>query len=436
MRAIRDFPFGTFTAGLWRLGHASLAIRVKNGPVIVMDPYLTDAAATESPRMRRRTSPPFPPAELDAEIVLISHTHVDHLDPATITPSPARTRAVFLGPASVVAALVKLGVPEANAVRLDAGARWTGQGVTVEAVRAWHSPDVPDAVGFVVEAGPGARFSLTGDTLWNDGLASVRPADVLVMPINGKLGNMGVEGAARLVREVRPRFAVPSHHDLIAANGEDPEAFLLHCEMAGVEDRACVLPPMRPLLLAGPGTGVRVTRQLSMVWEAGEHIREIPLPPGYRLRTFREADIPALGEVYRRTFGPEHDATWFRREFLASPVFSPDRVQIVEREGIPVAAALAWEDGAREVAGRGVLHFVATHPDHHQRGLGKAVSAAVQTWFRKAGRTGVFLLTDDERLRAIRAYTTLGFKPVEDDDEMRARWANVRAAVDAMKAAE
>lgn len=436
MRAIRDFPLAAFTAGMWRLGHGSLVLRIKDGPVIAVDPYLTDSAAAESPRMRRRFPPPFPPAALDADLVLITHTHVDHLDPATISASPARTRAVFLGPASVRAALLGLGVPEANAVRLDAGGRWQGMGLTVEAVRAWHTPDVPDAVGFVVDAGPGMRISLTGDTGWDDGLAAVRPADVLVLPINGKLGNMGVEAAARLVREVRPRYAVPAHHDLIAANGEDPEAFLLSCEMAGVEERACVLPAMRPLLLAGPGPAIRVTRQLSMVWNATEPVKDIALPPGYRLRAFREPDIPALGDIYRRTFGPDHDATWYRREFLSSPLFSPDRVMVVEKEGVPVATALAWEDGAREVAGRGVLHFVATHPDHHQRGLGKAVSAAVQAWFRRQGRTGVFLLTDDERLRAIRAYTTLGFRPVEDDDEMRARWTNVRAAVDALKAVE
>lgn len=435
MRRIREFPLATFAGAIWRLGHGSLVIRIKDGPVIAVDPYLTDAAAADSPRMRRKFPPPFPPAELDADLVLITHTHVDHLDPATISPSPARSRAVFLGPASVRAVLGTLGVPDANAVRLDAGGRWEGMGLTVEAVRAWHTPDVSDAVGFLLVAGPGMRISLTGDTLWNDGLTAIRPADVLVMPINGKLGNMGVEGAARLVREIRPRYAIPSHHDLIAANGEDPEAFLLHCEMAGVEERACPLAVMQPLLLGGPGPAVRPTRQLSMVWNATEPVKDIALPPGHRMRNFREADIPVLGEIYRRTFGPDHDATWYRREILSAPVFSPDRVMIVEREGIPVATALAWEDGAREVAGRGVLHFVATHPDHHQRGLGKAVSAAVQAWFRRQGRAGVFLLTDDERLRAIRAYTTLGFRPVEDDDEMRARWANVRAAVDAMKAA-
>lgn len=435
MQRIREFPLAAFSGGLWRLGHGSLVIRIQGGPVIAVDPYLTDAAAAESARMRRRFPPPFPPAALDADLVLITHTHVDHLDPATISASPARARAVFLGPASVRAALEAAGVPDANVVRLDAGGRWEGMGLAVEAVRAWHTPDVPDAVGFVVNAGPGMRFSLTGDTLWHDGLAAVRPADVLVMPINGKLGNMGVEGAARLVREVRPRYAVPAHHDLIAANGEDPEAFLLHCEMAGVEERACPLGVMQPLLLAGTGPAIRVTRQLSMAWNASDPVKEIALPPGHRLRNFRESDVPALGEIYSRTFGPDHGPTWYRREILSSPVFTPDRVMIVEREGIPVATALAWEDGAHEVAGRGVLHFVATHPDHHQRGLGKAVSAAVQAWFRRQGRAGVFLLTDDERLRAIRAYTTLGFRPVEPDDEMRARWTNVRAAVDAMKAA-
>ncbi len=430
MVRVTSFPLSTFAFGLWRLGHASLLMRFRGGPTVAVDPYLTDAAAAAWPRMRRRFPPPFPPAALDADLVLVTHTHADHLDLETLRPSPAFARARFAGPGSVCAALAALGVPADRLTRLEAGERWEGLGIAVTATRAWHSPDVPDAVGFsIAPVDGGPRVLVTGDTVFHEGLHPSERPDVLVLPINGKLGNMGVEGAARLAVELQPRWAVPAHYDLIAANGEDPEAFLLHMELKGLGDHAGVLGVMQPLLLAADGTGTRVTRQLEMVWDCGRPVREIALPAGYRMRPFREEMIPGLGMIYAKAFGPGHDAAWWRREFLESPMFDPERVIVVEHGGAPVATAIAWENDHHRGLSQGILHWVAADPAHHRRGLGKAVSAAVQAWFKRAGRRGVYLQTDDDRVPAIRAYLALGFEPVVTDGESRLRWENLRAGM-------
>lgn len=428
MKRITGFPLATFDTALWRLGQAGCAVRVRNGPILVVDPYLSDSAAKHSKYFARRTPPPFPPSALAADLVLITHTHVDHLDPETLNESPVKTRARFLGPPSVCAQLEELGVAPARLFALQPEETWEGDGVTVQAVQAFHSPDVPDAVGFRVRAGAkGPAIYFTGDTLYDDRLAAPAPTDVLVAPINGKLGNMGVEGAARLAKALKPNFAVPVHYDLMAANGEDPVAFEFHLERAGLAGRAAVLNGMWPLLLGG-GTGVAVTRQLAMAWKCGLPIRDVALPPEYHLRNFRTGDLPAVNEIYAATFG--HPDTWYARRFATHRLFKPERAFVVEFRGKAVATALAWEEGDEVSLKRGLLHFVATHPEHHQRGLGKAVTAAVMRYFTKDGRDEVILTTDEHRLRAIRAYQALGFEPVLEAPDQRRRWDNVNAALE------
>jgi mycothiol synthase len=48
-----------------------------------------------------------------------------------------------------------------------------------------------------------------------------------------------------------------------------------------------------------------------------------------------------------------------------------------------------------------------------------------------AGHTGIYLLTDDHRLPAIRTYLRLGFRPRIHDDATRARWEPILAALNA-----
>jgi len=432
MEEILSFPLHLFRLGLWRLGQSSLVLRPRGGPVIAVDPLLTDSLPETPPARRRRIPPPFPPERLEAGVVVVTHNHPDHFDAGVLSSASLRAGAMFLGPASVLDRLSRLGVPAARLVRFDAGMVWKEGGVVLESVRAHHTPDVADAIGFVMTIEGGPRTYVTGDTGRDDALKGVGPVDILAVPINGKLGNMGVEGAARLAGELKARWVVPVHYDLFAMNGEDPEAFVFFMEMAGLEERACVLPVMQPLLIGDSGAGVRITRPLVMTWVRGSAAPAVSLPPGYRFRGFRETDAGELGELYRRTMGPGYDATWFRREILGSKVFTPDRVVVVEHGGAVVSAGLAWEDGGHRMPpGHGFMYMVATAPEHHRRGLAKAVAAAIQGWFKAHGRPGVSLVADDWRLRSIRAYTAMGFVPDESDEETRLRWANVRTALEA-----
>ena len=102
----------------------------------------------------------------------------------------------------------------------------------VHVVAAQHTED---SVGFVFEfAGGGSETDsvalyLTGDTEYNDGLAAaVAPygPEVLLVPINGRWGNMTAAQAAKLCREIAPREVIPMHYGMFAENTADPADFL------------------------------------------------------------------------------------------------------------------------------------------------------------------------------------------------------------------
>ena len=431
MQSIISYPLATFRMGLWRLGQASCVLRSRRGPTVVVDPYLTDSAGRDAPRLSRRFPPPFPPEELSADLVLITHNHIDHLDPGTLAPSPALKSAVFCGSPVTCAALEKLGVASDRLVKMEPGASGELKGVKVGAVKAVHDDG---ALGFVVGTEGGLSTYFVGDSRFDPSLAGAGHADVLVVPINGKMGNMGAEDAAKLAKLIQPRWAVPVHYDLMRANGEDPAAFEQQMEWAGLGGVACTLEPMQPLLVTEERNGVVPKGRLVMSWECGQPVRQIELPAGYTMRTFRETDISALVGIYRKTLGAECGEGWFREAVMGARFFSPERVHIVDRAGFPVACGMAWEPGPIRDPRRGQAAFVVSSPEHHRRGLGKALMTAIQRWFTKDMRHEVRLETDDFRLGGIRSYLALGFTPVMDNGTAALRWGNVMAGLEGEEA--
>ncbi len=72
------------------------------------------------------------------------------------------------------------------------------------------------------------------------------------------------------------------------------------------------------------------------------------------------------------------------------------------------------------------LGWVAVHPNHRHRGLGRTVCTGVLQDMQRRGYEGAFLLTDDHRLAAIGLYWSLGFRPEIAHDSHGDRWAILR----------
>ncbi len=59
------------------------------------------------------------------------------------------------------------------------------------------------------------------------------------------------------------------------------------------------------------------------------------------------------------------------------------------------------------------------------RKLGRAVCARVLQYLKENGCTQIVLTTDDFRIPAIKTYLSLGFQPVQNNEEMRRRWGAI-----------
>ena len=97
-------------------------------------------------------------------------------------------------------------------------------GVTADIVFASHSGD---AVGFVFHTA-GLRLYVTGDTLYDPQLIAdaTRGVDLLCVCINGRMGNMSHDEAARLSGELGARIVIPMHYGVMPHNTIEPRLFL------------------------------------------------------------------------------------------------------------------------------------------------------------------------------------------------------------------
>lgn len=158
----------------------------------------------------------------------------------------------------------------------------------------------------------------------------------------------------------------------------------------------------------------------------------IPVPAGYALRRCRTSDSAGIARVL--------DACGFKGWTpgrVADYVAEPERGQgsrVVACGARIVASTFAsWQELGR----CGVLDYVACHPDHRRRGLGRAVCCGVLDFFARRGYESVTLLTDDVRLPAIALYLALGFAPDVTHEGVAERWQKImrRLGRDGLQAA-
>ncbi len=233
------------TIALWWLGQASVLLKGA-GATLYIDPFLSEMDG-------RLIPPPFGPEEAPpADLVLITHDHIDHLDEPAL-PKIARSspNARFVVPQPLVGRLSDIGIPAERIIGARVDEPVTLNGVTLTAVPAMHAFRSPPAVydfetdqegqhayvGYVLYLS-GVRVYHAGDTVIYDGMADrlrdLRP-DVALLPINGRgyyrerqdiAGNMDEREAADLAADVGVQLLIPIHYDMFEANLGSPGALV------------------------------------------------------------------------------------------------------------------------------------------------------------------------------------------------------------------
>ena len=236
-------------AALWVLGQAGYLIR-SGGKTVVIDPYLSDSVGASNANFKRAFPPPVRPEELRADILIVTHDHLDHLDPDTIGPYRHKNTTRFVAPGLACKTLRDLGIPESSIVKLDSGEETVIDGVTIRGVYAVPTePKVIDTAGYHVTFPNQRNVYHTADTGWSPLLLQTSPrTEVLLVCINGKWGNLGVAEAVELTARISPRFAIPMHYDLMALNSENPHSFAYFVRQKNPAVDVRILKPSDPFI--------------------------------------------------------------------------------------------------------------------------------------------------------------------------------------------
>jgi len=138
-------------------------------------------------------------------------------------------------------------------------------------------------------------------------------------------------------------------------------------------------------------------------------------PPGYRLDHTTEANLTDRVATHRAAFDPSRVTVESYRQVRACWPYRDDLdVTVVDRDGVVVAACLAWYDDARQA---GQLEPVATRPEHERRGLAAAACTEALRRLRAAGATVATVAArgDAAYPAPLRLYRRIGFRPVGRD---------------------
>lgn len=201
-----EMPAASYIKGLTWLGHASFRM-VRGGVTIYFDPW-------------QLTTEPH-----DADLVLISHPHFDHLEPADVA-KVAEPETVIVTVADCVEKLKEAKVPGEIQV-VKPGDKINVKGVAIEVVAAYNRnktfhPKEKEWVGFIVEV-DGTRVYHAGDTDFIPEMNTFK-ADVALLPISGTYV-MTAEEAAEAAQAIRVKVAIPMHYGNIIGTKADAERF-------------------------------------------------------------------------------------------------------------------------------------------------------------------------------------------------------------------
>lgn len=218
------------------------------GAIVYLDPYLSNSVQIlEAPDLERLIPVSTAPEKVkDADIVLVTHEHIDHCDPHTI-PLIAQSspQALFIGPVPVLAKLREWGIAEDRLLLAQENWQDLALQLRICAIPAAHPEIKRDkdmnlaAVGYLLDY-EGQKIYLAGDTSARqeiiDALIAQGPIHTAFLPVNehnffrgrrGIIGNMSVREAFQFAQEIGVKQVVAVHWDMFAINAVDPDEIRL-----------------------------------------------------------------------------------------------------------------------------------------------------------------------------------------------------------------
>lgn len=244
---------------LWYLGCNGVVLKSSGGTTVFIDPYL---GTGDPPRTVRMIPVPFDPVDVsEADALLATHEHTDHVHGPSQAPILGQTEATFYGPDASVAVVrendwqTEHGVESAQIVTVAEGDAMEIGDLTVH-VEAANDPDAEHPVSYVVEhesetffhagdARPGA-FESVGQSYDIDlgvvafGSVGMIPDKQTREPTRTKWYN-DENQAVEVANALQLDTLVPTHWDMWNGLTADPTALVEHARSFAFPKRVTVL---------------------------------------------------------------------------------------------------------------------------------------------------------------------------------------------------
>ena len=177
------------------LGHSGFLIESEIS--VVIDPFLTGNPKAGIPADGIEK----------ADIVLVTHSHPDHLGDAVAISK--RTRASFVS----IHELTMIGELDNEGEGMNFGGTIDVQGLPITMVKAEHSTDIGDAGGFVWKQGGKTLYHMGDTSLFSDIklIGETYRPDIAFVPIGDRY-TMGPEQAAVAAEWVGAKTIIPMHY--------------------------------------------------------------------------------------------------------------------------------------------------------------------------------------------------------------------------------
>ncbi len=219
------------------IGHAFFEITTQNDRTVLIDPYIENNPAT-----------PEGVIPDEADMILITHDHFDHLESV----------ATLLGPEGIIFAQPEViskiqdenpELKDSNFVNEGIGMNIGGtveyDGIKITMVQAFHSSGVGSPSGFVIRLTDGNTIYYAGDTgvfssmgLFNE----LYDINLALLPI-GSVFTMDPAQAVIATRLLQPDVVIPMHYGTFPVLVETADEFI---ELVSKESLDTVVKPINP----------------------------------------------------------------------------------------------------------------------------------------------------------------------------------------------
>jgi L-ascorbate metabolism protein UlaG (beta-lactamase superfamily) len=199
-------------------GHSTFTIDA-DGTKLVIDPFF----APNNPLA------PSSAAAIDADFILISHGHGDHIADAAALAK--RTGALVISNFEIITWLGNQGV--GNGHGMNTGGAYSFPFGRVKCTIAHHSSALPDGsnggnpMGFVINFNDGHDLYFAGDTALTYDMRLIGEAggvDLALLPIGDNF-TMGPDDAVQAAQFVQAKRVIPIHYNTFPPIKQDAQAF-------------------------------------------------------------------------------------------------------------------------------------------------------------------------------------------------------------------